>query len=128
MELHHKGHHNAYVNGYNTALEKLQEAQHANDLAAQVALKPLINFNAGGHLNHSLFWENLAPKNQGGGEPPSGALAKAIDETYGGFGQFQQKFQAALAGIQGSGWAWLVKDKETGNIEIKTYAVCFLLL
>ncbi|KAL1996551.1 hypothetical protein VTN49DRAFT_7416 [Thermomyces lanuginosus] len=122
MELHHKGHHNAYVNGYNTALEKLQEAQHANDLAAQVALKPLINFNAGGHLNHSLFWENLAPKNQGGGEPPSGALAKAIDETYGGFGQFQQKFQAALAGIQGSGWAWLVKDKETGNIEIKTYA------
>ncbi|KAL1965085.1 hypothetical protein VTN77DRAFT_6145 [Rasamsonia byssochlamydoides] len=122
MELHHKGHHNAYVNGYNTAIEKFQEAQAKGDVAAQIALKPLINFNGGGHLNHSLFWENLAPKSVGGGEPPTGALGKAIDETYGSFSEFQNKFIAALAGIQGSGWAWLVKDKETGRIGIKTYA------
>ncbi|KAJ9299922.1 hypothetical protein DTO271G3_2806 [Paecilomyces variotii] len=122
MELHHKAHHNTYVNGYNTAIEKLQEAQHKGDVAAQIALKPLINFNGGGHLNHSLFWENLAPKSSGGGEPPSGNLSKAINETYGSLDSFKEKFNAALAGIQGSGWAWLVKDKTTGQIGIKTYA------
>jgi Fe-Mn family superoxide dismutase len=123
MELHHKGHHNTYVNGYNTAIEKLQEAQSKSDVATQIALKPLINFNGGGHLNHSLFWENLAPKSNGGGEPPSGALGKALEETYGSFNEFQNKFVTALAGIQGSGWAWLVKDNQTGQIGIKTYAV-----
>lgn len=123
MELHHSKHHQTYVNGYNTAIEQLQEAQAKNNIAAQIALKPLINFHGGGHLNHSLFWENLAPKNAGGGEPPSGALAKAINETYGGLGEFQNKMNAALAAIQGSGWAWLVKDKSTGGIEIKAYAV-----
>lgn len=74
-------------------------------------------------MNHTLFWENLAPKSAGGGEPPSGALAKAIDETFGGLAEFQTKVNAALAGIQGSGWAWLVKDKQTGQISIRTYAV-----
>lgn len=123
MELHHKGHHKAYVTNYNIAIEKLQEAQDKNDIAAQIALKPAINFNGGGHLNHSLFWENLAPKSSGGGEPPSGALAKTINETFGSYGEFQAKFSAALAGIQGSGWTWLVRDKETGAVAIKTYAV-----
>ncbi|KAJ5133607.1 Superoxide dismutase [Penicillium atrosanguineum] len=70
MELHHKNHHNTYVNGYNTAIEQLQEAQHKGDIAAQISLKPAINFHGGGHLNHTLFWENLAPKSAGGGEPP----------------------------------------------------------
>lgn len=127
MEIHHKGHHNVYVTGYNTNIEKLQEAQAKNDIAAQIALKPLINFHGGGHVNHSLFWENLSPKSAGGGEPPSGVLGKAIDETYGSFGEFQNKFNTALAAIQGSGWAWLVKDKETGQISIKTYAVSSLI-
>ncbi|KAL4891851.1 hypothetical protein BDV59DRAFT_208814 [Aspergillus ambiguus] len=122
MELHHKNHHQTYVNSYNTAIEQLQEAQAKNDISAQIALKPLINFHGGGHINHTLFWENLAPKNAGGGEPPSGALAKAIDSSFGGLEQFQNQMNAALAGIQGSGWAWLVKDKQTGNIGIKTYA------
>lgn len=122
MELHHKNHHNTYVTNYNAALEKLHEAQAKNDVAAQIALKPAINFNGGGHINHTLFWENLAPKSAGGGDPPSGALAKAIDDVYGGYDKFKEKFNAALAGIQGSGWAWLVKDKETGQISIRTYA------
>ncbi|KAL4782851.1 hypothetical protein BJX76DRAFT_349080 [Aspergillus varians] len=123
MELHHKNHHQTYVNGYNTALEQLQEAQATNNIAAQIALKPLINFHGGGHINHTLFWENLAPKSAGGGEPPSGALSKAIDESFGGLENFQGQMNAALAGIQGSGWAWLVQDKQTGNIAVKTYAV-----
>lgn len=124
MELHYTKHHQTYVNGYNAAIEQLQEAQAKNNIAAQISLKPAINFNGGGHLNHSLFWENLAPKSAGGGEPPSGALAKAIDETYGSLANFQGQANAALASIQGSGWAWLVKDKTTGGIGIRTYAVC----
>ena len=123
MELHHKNHHNTYVTNYNNAVEQLQEAQHKGDISAQIALKPAINFNGGGHLNHTLFWENLAPKSAGGGEPPSGALAQAIDSTYGSLGEFQNKVNTALAGIQGSGWAWLVKDKQTGQISIRSYAV-----
>ncbi|KAI9814596.1 MAG: hypothetical protein M1827_003152 [Pycnora praestabilis] len=122
MELHHSKHHNTYVNSFNDATDKLSTAESQSDIAAQIALQPLINFHGGGHLNHTLFWENLAPKNQGGGEPPSGALAKAIDETYGGLEAMQGRFNTALAGIQGSGWAWLVKDNTTGQIGIKTYA------
>ncbi|KAJ5781572.1 uncharacterized protein N7518_010055 [Penicillium psychrosexuale] len=122
MELHHNNHHKTYVNGYNTAIEQLEAALAKGDINAQIALKPAVNFHGGGHLNHSLFWKNLAPKSAGGGEPPSGALAKAIDSTYGGLGEFQSKMNAALAGVQGSGWAWLVRDKLTGRIAIRTYA------
>lgn len=123
MEVHHKAHHQTYVNNYNAAVEQLQEAQAKENISAQIALKPAINFNGGGHLNHTLFWENLAPSKAGGGEPPSGALAQAIDSTYGSLDEFKNKMNTALAGIQGSGWAWLVKDKQTGQIGIRTYAV-----
>ncbi|PGH11666.1 hypothetical protein AJ80_07033 [Polytolypa hystricis UAMH7299] len=122
MELHHTKHHQTYVNSYNDAVEKLADAQSKNDIQAQVSLQALTNFHGGGHVNHSLFWQNLAPKSQGGGEPPSGSLAKAIDDAYGSLEGFQGKFNTALAGIQGSGWAWLVKDTQTGKISIKTYA------
>lgn len=122
MELHHSKHHQTYVTSYNAALEKLQEAQHAGDIQTQIATQPLINFHGGGHTNHTLFWENLAPKSSGGGEPPTGALAKSIDAHFGSLSELQTKFNAALAGIQGSGWAWLVQDTQTGSLAIKTYA------
>ncbi|KIW02485.1 uncharacterized protein PV09_06288 [Verruconis gallopava] len=122
MELHHKKHHQTYVTSFNNFSEQMQEASAKSDIATQIALQPLINFHGGGHLNHSLFWENLAPKNAGGGEPPSGALAKAIDEHFGSLEKLKGEFNKALAGIQGSGWAWLVQDKVTGKIAIKTYA------
>ena len=79
-----------------------------------------------GHINHTLFWENLAPKKNGGGEPPSGELAAAIDQTWGSFDQFKKTFNAYLAGIQGSGWSWLVKDTETGKLQIISLPVCSL--
>ena len=123
MELHHSKHHNTYVTSFNTFSEQLATAQSGADIAAQIALQPLINFHGGGHLNHSLFWENLAPKSQGGGEPPQGGLKTAIEETCGGLEKLQQAMNKTLAGIQGSGWAWLVKDKETGQIRVKSYAV-----
>lgn len=74
MELHHQGHHKTYVTGFNNATEQLAEAQAKNDVKTSVQLQPLINFNGGGHINHSLFWENLAPASAGGGGEPSGAL------------------------------------------------------
>lgn len=109
------------MTSYNAAAEKLAAA--SDSPAAQIALQPLINFHGGGHINHSLFWENLAPKSAGGGEPPSGKLAEAIQQTYGSVEALQKLFGQKLAGIQGSGWAWLVKDTETGGIGVKTYAV-----
>ncbi|KFY02950.1 hypothetical protein O988_01768 [Pseudogymnoascus sp. VKM F-3808] len=122
MELHHSKHHQTYVTSYNNATEQFQAAEAKQDIAAKVALQPLINFHGGGHLNHTLFWENLAPKSQGGGGEPSGALKTAIEESYGSFTDFQGKFNTALAGIQGSGWTWLVKDNQTGKVLIKSYA------
>ncbi|KAL9051908.1 MAG: hypothetical protein Q9206_004517 [Seirophora lacunosa] len=125
MELHHSKHHNTYVNSFNAAAEKLATAQQLNTpeaIADQIALQPVINFHGGGHINHSLFWENLAPKGKGGGEPPSGELGKAIDATFGGLENLKKLMNAKLAGIQGSGWAWLVKDTETGQIGVRTYA------
>lgn len=124
MELHHSKHHNTYVTSLNAATEKMAEAASKNDVQIMLATQALINFHGGGHVNHSLFWENLAPTSAGGGEPPSGNLAKAIDASYGSLESFKEKFNAALAGVQGSGWAWLVQDVHTGAIQIKTYAVC----
>jgi len=123
MELHHSKHHQTYVTSFNTASENMASAQSSENIQAQIALLPMLNFHGGGQINHSLFWENLAPKNQGGGEPPSGSLSKAIDGSFGSLEEMKKKFNAALAGIQGSGWAWLVQDTQTGNISIKTYAV-----
>jgi superoxide dismutase len=74
MELHHKNHHQTYVNSFNAATEQLQAAVAQQDIATQVALQPLINFHGGGHINHSLFWENLAPSKNGGGGEPTGQL------------------------------------------------------
>ncbi|KAK0514099.1 hypothetical protein JMJ35_003821 [Cladonia borealis] len=120
MELHHSKHHQTYVNSYNAATEQLATA--SSDPSAEINLLPLINFHGGGHINHSLFWENLAPKSAGGGEPPSGKLGQAIDQAYGGLDGLKKVMNAKLAGIQGSGWAWLVKDTETGAIQVRTYA------
>ena len=123
MELHHSKHHQTYVNSYNDASEKIATAESKGDIPAQAALLPLINFHGGGHVNHSLFWENLAPQQKGGGEPPAGKLEQAIRTTYGDLDKLKGVMNTALAGIQGSGWAWLVKDKTTGQIGVRTYAV-----
>jgi superoxide dismutase, Fe-Mn family len=74
MELHHKNHHQTYVNSFNAATEQLQAAESKQDITAQIALQPLINFHGGGHVNHTLFWENLAPSKNGGGGEPAGQL------------------------------------------------------
>lgn len=119
MQLHHDKHHQTYVNSYNAAAEKLASASTAKE---QIALQPLLNFHGGGHINHSLFWENLAPAKSGGGGEPSGKLKTSIDQAYGSVDALKKVMNTKLAGIQGSGWAWLVKDTENGAVTVKTYA------
>jgi len=117
METHYKKHHQTYVNGLNDAEDKMETTSATAD---KIALLPLLKFHGGGHINHSLFWENLSPISKHGGAPPTGKLATAINENWGSLDEFKGKFNTALAGVQGSGWGWLVKDKETGNLNIIT--------
>ncbi len=107
MELHHDKHHAAYVTGANTALEKLAAARESGDFAAVNLHEKNLAFNLGGHVNHSVFWQNLSPD---GGDKPTGELAAAIDEFFGSFDAFQKHFAANAVGIQGSGWSILGWD------------------
>ncbi|MBS3181292.1 superoxide dismutase [Leucobacter manosquensis] len=107
MQLHHDKHHQAYVTGANTALEQLAEARESNNLSAVNKLEKDLAFNLGGHVNHTIFWNNLSPE---GGDRPEGELAAAIDEYFGGFEKFQAHFTATALGVQGSGWAVLAWD------------------
>ncbi|MDR0959801.1 MAG: superoxide dismutase [Propionibacteriaceae bacterium] len=107
MELHHSKHHQAYVTGANTALEKMAEARDKGDFSSLSKLEKDLAFNLGGHINHSIFWKVMSPN--GGGEP-TGDLASAIDETFGGFAPFQKHFNENALGVQGSGWSVLAWD------------------
>ncbi|KAK1765389.1 Manganese/iron superoxide dismutase [Phialemonium atrogriseum] len=122
MELHHSKHHQTYVNGLNSALESIETAEGKGDFTQAASVAPLLNFHGGGHLNHSLFWENLAPASRDGGGEPAGELKKAIERDFGSLETFRKKTNTALAGIQGSGWAWLVKDKQSGTLGLVTRA------
>jgi len=117
MKLHHSKHHATYVTNLNVAEEKLAEAKAKNDVSGIIALAPALRFNGGGHINHSIFWQNLSPK--GGGEP-SGDLATAIKNDFGSFDNFKTRLSAAAVGVQGSGWGWLGFNKTTKRLEITT--------
>jgi superoxide dismutase, Fe-Mn family len=121
MEIHHDKHHQTYITNANNALKDYSElaAKPVEELLANLsavpeAIRTVVRNNAGGHANHSFFWKILGP-NAGGS--PKGKLAEAINSTFGSFDQFKEKFQAAGAGRFGSGWAWLVVNKE-GKLEI----------
>jgi Fe-Mn family superoxide dismutase len=121
MEIHHDKHHGAYVTNLNKALESAPELQNKTVeelLANNCAIVPenirtAVRNNAGGHINHSMFWQIMAPK---AGGNPSGNVAQAINSTFGSFDQFKEKMNAAGVGRFGSGWAWLVKSG--GKVEI----------
>ncbi|NGX57746.1 MAG: Superoxide dismutase [Mn] [Chlamydiae bacterium] len=122
MDLHYNKHHQGYVNNLNAALEKYEQAEKENDLAAEINLQSAINFNGGGHLNHSIFWTNLASPSAGGGTPPSGALADAINQDFGSLENFISQFNGKTGPIQGSGWGWLGYNKAKDRLEIATCA------
>jgi len=107
MQLHHDKHHNTYVTALNDVLDKLAGARENGEFGAIVGLEKTLSFNLGGHLNHSVFWNNLSPD---GGDKPDGELAAAINESFGSFDGFQAHFTSAATTIQGSGWAILAWD------------------
>ena len=104
LELHHDKHHQAYVDGVNTTLEKLAAARAGDDLSAIVGLEKTLAFNLSGHVLHSLFWLNLAPD---GGGNPEGELGSAIDEFFGSVDAFRNQLSEAAITVQGSGWGAL---------------------
>lgn len=112
MQIHHGKHHNAYVTNLNAAIEGLDVPDDINALISDLCSIPegkrtAVRNNGGGHANHSLFWPCMAPKGNGGGGQPSGALADAMNAAFGSFDAFKEKFSAAGATRFGSGWAWL---------------------
>ena len=120
MQIHHGKHHQTYVTNLNGALDKHPElhAKSLDDLIRSVNSVPedirtAVRNNGGGHWNHSLFWKLMAPK---AGGAPSGAVADAINSSFGSFDKFKEQFQAAGLGRFGSGWAWLVESG--GKLEI----------
>ncbi|MEC7840367.1 MAG: superoxide dismutase [Chlamydiota bacterium] len=118
MNLHYNKHHNAYVTNLNAALEKYEAAEKEGDVEAMIGLQSAINFNGGGHINHSIFWTNLAPQSAGGGTPPEGELAEAINAEFGSLDDFIAQFNAKAGPIQGSGWGWLGYNKAKSRLEI----------
>jgi len=118
MKVHHGGHHNAYVNNLNKALESAPELAGKsieellqNLSAVPESIRTAVRNNGGGHANHSMFWKIIGP-NAGGA--PSGEIATAIGNAFGSFDSLKEKFAAAATTRFGSGWAWLVRGKDGG--------------
>ena len=114
MEIHHGKHHNAYVTNLNAAIEKAPElaSKSLEDLVKGInsvpeAVRTAVRNNAGGHLNHSMFWQIMGP-NAGGA--PTGAIADAITSSFGSFDKLKEQFKAAATGRFGSGWAWVIDN------------------
>ncbi len=118
MQVHHGKHHQTYVTNLNKAIEGLNVPDDVEKLIAQLDKVPedkrtAVRNNGGGHANHSLFWELMAPPGKGGGGKPEGDLAAAIDSAFGSFDSFKETFTNAGLTRFGSGWAWLVVDGGT---------------
>ena len=124
MEIHHTKHHQKYTDGMNGALEKLSPELQEKDIQEILSninqvpddVKGAINFNGGGYDNHKLFWNSM--KQNGGGEP-TGAIADAINDSFGSFAEFKELFSSKTAPIQGSGWGWLVYNPNSSKVEYK---------
>jgi Fe-Mn family superoxide dismutase len=113
MQLHHDKHHGTYVKKANETLEKLDEARDKADFTRIAGLEKSLAFNLSGHVLHSLFWRNLAPK---GGGKPTGALADALARDFGGFDKFKAQLDEVAATIMGSGWGALVYEPLAGRL------------
>ena len=114
MHLHHDKHHQAYVNNLNAAIEKHPElgSKSPEELLKDLGgipedIRMAVRNNGGGHVNHTMFWEIMAP---GGSKEPTGKLAEAITAKFGGLDALKQQFNANGATRFGSGWTWLVKN------------------
>ena len=126
MEIHYTKHHQAYTDGLNKAISSLgPEWQNKNDIieilknidSVPESARSAVNFHGGGYNNHELFWNNMK---KGGGGEPSGELANAIKGAFGSFNDFKDKFSKDTVAIQGSGWGWLVRNKNTNAVQFIT--------
>lgn len=122
MEIHYGKHHQTYVNNLNAALEGRAELQEkslesllSNLQDVPEEIRTAVRNNGGGHLNHSLFWEVIAPATSGSN--PGEKLAAALNEQFGSFEGFKEEFTKAATTRFGSGWAWLVVN-ENGSLEV----------
>lgn len=122
MEIHHGKHHQTYVNKLNAAIKGIMELENnsleellSNLDAVPTEVRTAVRNNGGGHMNHTLFWEVIAPNKEQA--VPSGKLADAINETFGSISTFEQKFSDAATTRFGSGWAWLVVN-QNGKLEV----------
>ena len=120
MEIHHTKHHQAYINNVNKALEAHASlvAKSVEDLVSDLGAVPegirtAVRNNGGGHANHTLFWQMMAP---GAGGAPTGQIADAINGAFGSFDELKEKFAASAIGRFGSGWAWVVAD--AGSLDL----------
>ncbi len=119
MRIHHDKHHGTYVTNLNKALEsapslqgKTIEAILSNLDAVPENIRAAVRNNGGGHYNHTMFWEIMKPGGSSPGGSPSGALAQAITSTFGSLDKLKEAINTAGAGRFGSGWAWLVLEKD----------------
>lgn len=119
MQLHHGAHHKTYVTQLNVTEEKYAAALEKRDLTMQIQLQPLLKFNGGGHVNHSLFWKNLCPTTSF--EPPT-VLKEPLERSFQSVDHFIQQFNATTAAIQGSGWGWLCYHPSLKQLVITTTA------
>jgi len=115
MQLHHGKHHNAYVTNLNKVEQDLAAADSTH---TEAGLLDTLKFNLGGHINHSIFWKNMCPKEQF--QPPAGELLEKIEYHFGSLDTFVTKFNTTAAAIQGSGWCWLGYAKDTKSLVITT--------
>ncbi|MDV3244747.1 MAG: superoxide dismutase [Nitrososphaerales archaeon] len=115
MTLHHTKNHQAYVNGANAALEKLEKARKGEMQIDTRAVLRDYSFSVNGHILHSIFWPNMAPPGKGGGAP-GGRLADKINQDFGGFDKFKAQFTDAAKTVEGAGWALLLYDSETAQL------------
>ena len=122
MKLHYSKHHAGYVTNLNAALEKYATAEKTKDLSTMIELQQAIKFNGGGHLNHSVFWTNLAPIGKGGGEKPKGELLEAIIEQFVSLEHLIEQLSSITVAIQGSGWGWLGYNQIEKKMMITTCA------
>ncbi|KAG8754306.1 hypothetical protein FRC12_011237 [Ceratobasidium sp. 428] len=121
MELHHRVHHQTCADNYNYAKRKY-DVLAKNSQDERDRLEKVLCSNLGGHINHSLFWENLRSKVLGGGKPPSESFRNKIDESFHSYDKFKSQFTEKSIGIVGSGWSWLVYNKLKRDLEITTTA------
>lgn len=111
----------SYVNALNAAEKSFAEAQSNKDVKSQIALQAALKFNGGGHINHSLFWKNLAPAQSAEAKYPKGSpFDQAVERDLGGFENMKKEVSAATAGIQGSGWGWLALNSKNKRLEVIT--------